>query len=450
MASGAQLPRANCCLARPPALELRNLRCWAADRRREHALAGMASSSANSPAAVVHDSPAVVVDYDALCSNIRHHADRCRSLNMLTRPHIKTHKCVEIARLQRDLGGAIGITASKVDEAIVFMEHGFHDVVLAYPVVRAMKMHRLLRAAAAEGVDRLCCLVDCAAHVQVAAEAAQACSFPLDIMVQVDVGLGRCGIAPDANDKLLALCAGIATATHLTLRGLYSHAGHSYGAPGPDEIRAIAREERRIMLGLRLFLRQQHAPELGLPDSLVLSCGSTPTACLADDTCSVGLPPAYGQRVECTAGNYALLDYSAVARELLSEDGFRMAVYVVTTVVSVNDKHYICDAGSKTLSSDQGAHGSGSGGCGYGAVFYGDAGRVPCGPPQGFMAKLSEEHGWIAVGDWQGPALTVGATLSVVPNHSCPTVNLHDELVVVKAKTKEVVTWPVDARGGVH
>lgn len=125
-------------------------------------------------------------------------------------------------------------------------------------------------------------------------------------------------------------------------------------------------------------------------------------------------------------------------------------MYVVSTVVSVSPRYYICDAGSKTLSSDMGAHCSSGSGCGLGAVYCGDLGRAPRGPPLGVMAKLSEEHGWIERDSWRGPDLGVGSVVSIIPNHSCPTMNLHDTVFVVRTATGETLTWAVEARGGVH
>lgn len=115
------------------------------------------------------------------------------------------------------------------------------------------------------------------------------------------MGLGRCGIQPDDTEALLALCVSIGDAPYLTLRGLYSHAGHAYGCTDKAGLVAVASRERAVMHHLRSLLL---SGAVDPPGSVVLSFGSTPSACVMDETCSMGLPPLEDQEVECTAGNY--------------------------------------------------------------------------------------------------------------------------------------------------
>jgi D-serine deaminase-like pyridoxal phosphate-dependent protein len=367
------------------------------------------------------DTPQMLLDKGRLQNNIQHISQLADAQNLKVRPHIKTHKCIEIFQLQQD-AGAVGITASKTEEALTFIENGVKSVTVAYPLVVESKLDRLI--AAARDVD-LRLIVDSFAGVEVISRVATRHGKTVDIFLKIDVGLHRCGITED-NPHLVELAKAIDAASSLNLIGLLSHAGHVYGAPTADDVRNTAQEECQILNRVRGQLEDN-----GLQLSEV-SVGSTPTV-LASDT--------YDGITEIRPGNYVFMDRTPLRFSLIALD--QIAFTVLATVVSANSDYFIIDTGSKTLSTDQGAHGI-AGMEGFGLAYpldqFGEQSS------EMIIAKLSEEHGFVVRGDFDLP---IGAKLRVVPNHSCVVANLADTYAVV-AGDKVVDGWQVAARGQVR
>jgi len=354
--------------------------------------------------------PAVVVDLDVLERNIGRMAALARAAAVRLRPHAKTHKCPEIGRLQR-AAGAWGLSLATVGEAEVFVDAGFDDVFLAYPVVGEDKGRRLLaladRARIAVGVDSV-------AGARTLAEPFRAASRTLDVMLKVDVGYWRVGVPPE---RALEVATQVAGLPGLRLRGVFTHAGHGYLAEDRRALEEIARQEGERLVAAASLLR-----DAGLPLEEV-SVGSTPTAAVAMGVGGVS---------ECRPGNYVFHDASQVE---LGTCGLEdCALTVVATVVSVPaPDRAVLDAGSKTLSSDPLRPRP----RGHGRIL-GRASRIE---------KLSEEHGVVAVAE--GESFRVGERVRVLPNHACVVANLHDSLVGVSGDRVETVLR-VAARGRVR
>ncbi|RVB80590.1 MULTISPECIES: alanine racemase [unclassified Mesorhizobium] len=332
------------------------------------------------------------------------------------RPHIKTHKSVEIARLQLALG-AIGVTASKPSEALPFIQAGAPSLLLAFPIIDAERL-RGLSALAAEHETATTFILDSEAGADALADAARQAGRIFDVHIKIDVGLGRVGVLP-MSSALTTLGEVVARNPKLRLTGLISHAGHGYGATSRSMLAQISRQERLLMLETR----QRLAP-LGLP--LRITVGSTPTVLATDDFSGID---------EIRPGNYALFDLTAERLGLATED--EIALGVVTTVVSRTSQHYIVDAGSKALTSDLGPHSSG-GLAGYGRILLADSQDAGT---RLTVRCLSEEHGFVPREDTDLPT---GTRLLVLPNHSCPVVNLYDRLVI---GDKPATDLAVSARG---
>ncbi len=352
-------------------------------------------------------------------ANLARVADIARLHGVALRPHVKTHKCLEIARMQLD-SGAAGITASKPQEAMVFIEAGVPSATVAYPIVSPQTARDLMESAARRKCD-LRFVVDSLDGVEVIASAvgngAQA-----SILVEIDVGLERCGVKPES-DALERIADAIHHSTRLALRGILSHAGHAYAAPGRREIAAIAEDERQQM---RLVVDRLAARNIPIEE---VSVGSTPTVLAASSFAGV---------TEIRPGNYVFLDTTACRLGIAELDD--VALGIVTTVVSANDRYCIIDAGSKVLSSDTGPHGTGGGG--FGLCFA--LGTAVRSWPEGRrVTRLSEEHGFVEHG---GAPVPIGTRAVVFPNHSCPAVNLADRLVVLD-EDRDPVFWAVAARG---
>ncbi|HTO87312.1 MAG TPA: alanine racemase [Thermoanaerobaculia bacterium] len=338
--------------------------------------------------------PAVLIDLDVLERNISRMAARSREANVKLRPHAKTHKVVEIARMQISAGAA-GLSLAKVGEAEVFAEAGFDDIFLAYPTVGADRARRLValsdRVRLAVGADSL-------EGARTLSEVFDAARRRLDVLLKIDCGFHRVGVEPS---KVREAARQISELPGLRLRGVFTHAGQAYHAETPDAVSRIGRVEGETVAAGAATLR-----EAGLPVEEV-SVGSTPTA-------------AEGMRVsgvtECRPGNYVYHDASQVALGTCSPADCAMTV--LTTIVSVPAAdRAVVDAGSKTLSSDalrprEGGHG----------LILGTSSR---------LERLSEEHGVIRVAP--GDRFRVGSRVSILPNHACVVSNLHDRVYGVRA-----------------
>lgn len=367
------------------------------------------------------ETPAVMVERPVLERNIARAAAIARTAGgAALRPHIKTHKSVRIAQLQI-AAGAAGVTAAKPSEAIVFMERGIRDVTVAYPLIDPHKVERLIRVAQRTG-STLRLVADSDLGVAVLAAAAAACAAKIGVLIEVDVGLRRCGVDP-AGPGAGQLAAQLQAHPATFFAGLLSHAGHAYAAADAAGVKRVAEDERRLMIGLAQQLRQSGIP---VP---VVSVGSTPTVWLSD--CFEGI-------TELRPGNAVFMDLTQVSLGVAAPQD--LALSVVATVVSVNQRFAIVDAGSKVLSSDGGPHGSKRlSGYGMACTAEEPAREMP-------VVNLSEEHGFLA---HDGRPPKIGARVRIWPNHSCPVVNLADKLVVM-AGDGTFEEWSVDARGCVQ
>lgn len=364
--------------------------------------------------------PAVVVSRDRLVANIARVQAIADAYGVRLRPHIKTHKCLEVAHAQL-AAGAVGFTCSKTEEAAVFIADGAPSVTVAYPVVDPAKAAALMAAARVSGTA-LRFIADGDAAVDALADAAARTGVAVGVFIKIDVGLHRVGLE-ESDPRLVPLAQRIARARGLSLAGILAHAGHAYGASNAAGVRQVARTEAALMARAKARLE---AAGLAVPE---VSVGSTPTVLASD---------AYDGITEIRPGNYVFLDLTPVRLGVATFD--QVALHVLATVVSVNDSHAIIDAGSKVLSSDLGAHGSGAGG--FGLAFRQGEPWTMAGMR---VARLSEEHGFVARG---GHRPRVGERLCVIPNHSCPVANLAETLVVTDGDRFE--TWGVAARAKVH
>lgn len=341
------------------------------------------------------ETPALVVSEQQLRQNIARLQAIADAAGCTLRPHIKTHKSVQIGAMQV-AAGARGITAAKTDEALVFIRAGFGSVTVATPILAPAKIERLLAAREQFGTD-LNFIAETAEAAGLVASRAEARGVPVGMFMKVDVGLGRVGVQPrDAG--AVAVAREISLARGLRFRGLLSHAGHAYGAGHPEGVAAVAERERSDMLALADRLRRAG---IEVP---VVSVGSTPTVLGARSLEGI---------TELRPGNGIFLDLNATRLGLCGVSD--LALGVVATVLSVGSRYAIIDAGSKVLSSDLGAHGMASD-AGYGRAF--PFGRESGG---GFaVERLSEEHGFLPA----EAGLKSGEPVLVLPNHACPLPNL--------------------------
>jgi D-serine deaminase-like pyridoxal phosphate-dependent protein len=359
------------------------------------------------------DTPALLVDDSRLDHNVAAMARLGRQHGKRLRPHIKTHKTLEIARRQRD-HGAVGLTVAKLGEAEVYAAAGFDDLLVCYPIVGPLKLARLAALARAVTVSTVVDNIGAARDLSAAMTQA---GVNLDVLIKLDVGMHRVGVAPGEVDQLAGK---VAELEGLRLRGVAIHEGSVYGEADPARRRAVGRDQVQHLVATAQRLRDR-----GLPVDVV-SCGSTPS--MADVIDIDGL-------TEVRPGNYVFYDAMQVALGVTEAE--RCALSVLTTVVSRGGAdHAVIDAGSKALSLDRGAHGLG---------LLSDYGQI-IGRDDVRLAGLSEEHGWLKLGEQA--SLSVGERLRVLPNHACAVVNNFDKMTVVR-DGEPVADWAIAARGQV-
>ncbi len=366
----------------------------------------------------------MLVDRDQLLRNLGRVQRIAAQHDVALRPHVKTHKCIEIARLQLE-HGAVGLTASKVDEALVFIEQACGpSFTLAYPIVDPRKLQRAFASAGHQNVE-LRITVDSEAGIAAAEAAAKSCNKTVSAFVKIDVGLHRCGLVED-DPQVVRLVRLISSSSQLRFAGLLSHAGQAYTAPDIARIAEIAAEESAILQRVRSRLA---SAGFDVPE---VSVGSTPTVLAGNSFEAV---------TEIRPGNYVFLDATAVRLGLASFE--EVALSVVVTIISANSSYFIIDGGSKVLSSDLGAHGTGAG-VGYGVALPIDVAGAEAAPL--LVARLSEEHGFV---ERAGEDLAIGTKLRVIPNHACPVANLAERLTIT-SQGEMIDQWQVAARGKVR
>jgi D-serine deaminase-like pyridoxal phosphate-dependent protein len=339
--------------------------------------------------------PALILDLDKLDANIASMASKANSLGVRLRPHVKTHKCVEIAMRQKE-AGCNGITVSTLHEAAVFADHGFDDITWAFPV----NLSRL---------DEACELARrCTLRLVVDSEEAvtglENMQIPLRVWLKVDCGYHRAGIDPE--ERLgLDLAQRIRESSNLIFDGILTHSGHAYKATGFDGLKRVAEQERSVMVAFANRLRRRG---IEVP---AISIGSTPAMSATESLAGID---------EARPGNYVFYDATQVG--LGSCQISDCAVTVVASVVSAprSHTHSVVDAGALAMSKDPGL--SDSTPLEMGQIFddYGS----------GLLSStkrlygLSQEHG-LVTGN-----LPIGSRLRILPNHSCLTVACFDEFVV--------------------
>ncbi|MBB4286778.1 DSD1 family PLP-dependent enzyme [Roseospira goensis] len=352
--------------------------------------------------------PALIVDLDAFEKNVQTMKAFIEAHGLRLRAHAKTHKSADIALYQIEHGGACGVCCQKVAEAEALVDAGVKDVLVSNEVVDPGKIDRL--AAMAKKARVLVC-VDDAGNVADLSAAATRHGVTLECLVEIDVGAGRCGVAPGA--PAVALAQAIAAAPGLAFSGLQAYQGaaqhvHDFAERKAKIEAAIAKVRETVDL----------LTAAGLDCAIVGGAG----------TGTYYFEGASGVYNELQCGSYVFMD--ADYQRVLDPDGrviseFENSLFILTSVMShAKADKAICDAGLKAQSVDSGL-----------PVIFGrdDVEYIKC----------SDEHGVIS--DPQG-VLKLNEKLKLVPGHCDPTCNVYDWYVAVRGGVVEAV-WPVTARG---
>lgn len=342
------------------------------------------------------DTPCLLLDLDAVEHNIAAMMRQLEGTGVALRPHFKTPKCPQVARMQMD-AGAIGVTVAKLGEAEVLADAWIGPILMANQVVGTIKIDRLM-ALLARGVD-ITVAVESEFNVRELAEGAKRSGQRPAAIIEVDSGMGRCGTATPADTVTLAR---MLVENGIEYRGIMGYEGHMYAQP---EL-----EPREELIRGALTTVNQHVEalaEAGLAPEIVSTSGSA----------SVAVASKMPGITDLQAGTYVFHDSH---HEAFTPGIYHFALTLLTTVLTVRERYAVCDAGIKSLSND------------HGPAFSRDGSFR--------AARLSEEHAHLAGAGIAN--LTPGDKVELVPSHGDTTLNLHDTYHLVR--NGEVVgQWPI-------
>jgi len=350
--------------------------------------------------------PGLILDVERVRNNAARISDIAKRNNVRLRPHVKTHKCIEVARIQT-AGHDGAITVSTLAEARAFAKYSFSDITYAVPIERG-KFDECVEIARSV---RLNLLTDDAETVRDLDKAAGKAGTKFNVFVKIDCGTHRVGVEPQS-DEAIDIPRLIADSANLNFTGILTHGGHSYDASSVKGIRKVAAQERDVMVELAERLRSDG---IEVP---TVSIGSTPTISHADHLKGID---------EVRPGNYIFFDaYQAT----LGSCGFEDTALTVLAAVIHRDRtrnRIVVDAGAIALSKDRGPVGLDPK-CGYGQVLDLDGSETGM-----RVTSLSQEHGEIEAPDQETlERFPVGSRLRILANHSCLTAAQHSHYNVLE------------------
>ena len=355
------------------------------------------------------DTPALILDLDAFEANIERLRDALPG-RVRVRAHAKTHKCPEIGKRQI-AAGAVGLCCQKVSEAEAMVEGGINDVLVSNEVVGAAKLNRL---AALARRAKLGVCVDNADNVRDLDAAMRRAGARIDVYIELEVGMRRCGVAP--GEPALALARAIAASPSLRFSGLHAYHGRA------QHLRSI--EERRTVIGVSAAAVRSTKVLLeknGIACPLVTGAGSG----------TFMIEVELGAWDEIQPGSYIFMDSDYARNEWAPPmPRFEHSLFVQATVMSrPNPSLAVVDAGLKASSVDSGLPGLWQ-------------------RPGLSFTRASDEHGWVEFAAEQpaGVMPALGEKLLLVPGHCDPTVNMYDWYVCIRKGVVEAL-WPITARG---
>ena len=355
------------------------------------------------------DTPALLIDLDKMEANIQTMADFFTTVNAMLRPHVKTHKTPIISHKQI-AAGAIGVTCAKLGEAEAVIHAGVRDVLIANQVVGSHKIARLINLARH---SEIMVAVDNPQNVRDISAAAAAKGVTVRMLVEVNVGMNRCGV--ESGKPALELAKQIRQSPNLKFEGLMGYEGHTVAKPDLKEREANVREAMQHLIDAKHYL-EKHGVEVS-----IMSGGGTGT---------FNITGSIPEMTEVQAGSYIFMDSTYRNVEGVGEQ-FDCSLSVLATVVSrPAPDRIIVDTGLKVLAKEFGI-------------------PQPIGITGVEMTGLSEEHGTLKfvgqVSDTDVP-LTPGDKIEILPTHCCTTVNLHDRYYGIRNGIVESV-WDIAARG---
>jgi 3-hydroxy-D-aspartate aldolase len=357
------------------------------------------------------ETPALIVELQALTRNIARMAEFSATRGVKLRPHVKTHKSIEIARRQI-AAGAIGVSCATLGEAEIMVGGGIPSVLLTSPVVTAGKISRLVDLAQRAGSGGVLLVVDHPRNVADLVHAAAGLDHPLDILIDFDTGQHRTGAT--SVDAVIDLATLVRGEPRLRLRGLQAYAGHLQHITGRIPRSAAAAEARATVAKVIAGAARRE-----IQFEIVTGAGTGTYEFDSDDELFT----------ELQTGSYVFMDaeYAGVLTEGVNTSPFEIALYLQTAVVSVNHPGWVTvDGGTKSFATDSGAP----------VVSRGA-------DPATRYAFFGDEHGKLMS---VGPRPDLGDRIEFATPHCDTTVNLHDFYHVVDGDVL-IDIWKIDARG---
>jgi len=357
------------------------------------------------------DTPALLIENKIMLGNIEKMQKIANASGVKLRPHTKTHKIPEIAKLQIE-HGASGIAVAKLSEAEIMADAGIDDIQIANIIVSEKKIERLLELHGK--LKSISCNVDSIESAKAIAEKFDKSETWLDVFIEINSGQNRSGLSEYKD--IYNLAKFIQDLPGINLVGLFTHAGHAYAANSQEEIKEIGIKEAELLIEIserlmdeRIYIAQ-------------ISVGSTPTAPYCSKVEGV---------TEIRPGNYIFHDIIQTKLGACSID--ECALSVLATVISIPDSNrVIIDAGAKALSKDKGASEKLSPE-GHGYVI-----GKEC-----IIERLNEEHGIIV---HNGESFSIGEKIRIIPNHSCVVINLFDTATLIE-NNKVIRQYEIKGRG---
>jgi D-serine deaminase-like pyridoxal phosphate-dependent protein len=345
------------------------------------------------------DTPQLLLDLDIIDGNLKRLFTAAKERGVDVRVHFKSLKCGGLAGYIAERGGPTFLCA-KLNEAEVLADAGIPDILIANQVVGPQKMERV--AALARRV-RLRACVDHPDNIDQLSAAMHRAGATLGVLVEVDIGMSRCGVLP--GEAAVALAQRIGRSPGLRFDGLQGYDGHLQMLPDPAERRRQSLQGLEQLVGTRRLIEKA-----GIPVAIVTGAGTGTWEYTA------GFPGV----TEIQPGSFVLMD--CVYHQFRPE--FGCALSILSSVVSVRPEWYVLDAGSKAISKDFG---------------------MPAikGKPEEKVVRLSEEHTKVEIAP---PPVKIGDRREVLPAHCCATMNLHRQCLGVRGGKVETA-WPIEASG---
>lgn len=361
--------------------------------------------------------PALLIDHEQLLANIDRMTARARSLDVSLRPHLKTAKSSDIARLLMSDRNP-GITVSTLKEAEYFAGHGIRDILYAVSIApqKLAWVADLNRRGANVQI-----ILDLPETAHAVADAGAAQNVTYDVLIEIDCDGHRAGIEP-YDPELISIARTLHDSTSCNLLGVMTHAGEAYACRSPSELVLHAEQERQRCVSAAERIR---AADIPCP---VVSVGSTPTALCADNLNGV---------TELRAGVFVFFDLFQAGLGVCDEADISLSV--LTTVISHKHSHrrLIIDAGGLALSKDHSTRTQPED-KGYGVAL-----SVTGNPTGLIVAMVDQEHGIIELDDTsQFEQFPIGTRLRILPNHACMTAAAHDQYLIIDAAGNVEATWP--------